>query len=87
MELFLKTVNSLWQVVAIGLIFGAGLPTVFALGVRLLEPAKPAKNEERAMIAYLGGVCCMLVVGIAVIVGILYIMKNFLAHDLGITLF
>jgi uncharacterized protein (DUF2062 family) len=30
----LGILNSLWQVLAVGLLFGAGLPALFALGIR-----------------------------------------------------
>lgn len=38
MDLFMDTVDSLWQVMLIGLLLGAGLPAVFALGIRFLSP-------------------------------------------------
>jgi hypothetical protein len=36
-EILTKSVEALWQVVAVGLLLGAGLPALFALGVRALE--------------------------------------------------
>jgi predicted secreted protein len=35
-EIFLKAFESLWQVLLAGVILGAGLPAVFALGIRAL---------------------------------------------------
>ena len=35
-EIFLKAFEALWQVLAAGVILGAGLPAVFALGIRAL---------------------------------------------------
>jgi hypothetical protein len=32
-------VTALWQIVVVGLLAGAGLPAVFAVGVRVLSPA------------------------------------------------
>lgn len=34
---FLKIFTSIWQVLLVGLIFGAGLPALFALGMRSLS--------------------------------------------------
>lgn len=38
MNLVIDTLDSLWKVVAVGLLFGAGLPALFALGMRELSP-------------------------------------------------
>ena len=35
-EIFLKAFESLWQVLVAGIVLGAGLPAVFALGIRVL---------------------------------------------------
>lgn len=35
-EIFLKAFESLWQVLVAGILLGAGLPAVFALGIRAL---------------------------------------------------
>ena len=35
-EIFLKAFEALWQVLVAGILLGAGLPAVFALGVRAL---------------------------------------------------
>lgn len=37
MEILTESFEALWQVVAVGLLLGAGLPALFALGVRALE--------------------------------------------------
>ena len=37
MDIVLKTVNALWQVIAVGLLLGAGIPALFSLGMRSLE--------------------------------------------------
>ncbi|MFD8753676.1 hypothetical protein ACFV0O_22275 [Kitasatospora sp. NPDC059577] len=34
--------NALWRIVVVGLLTGAGLPALFALGLRLLNPPGPA---------------------------------------------
>lgn len=35
-EIFLKAFEALWQVLVAGIILGAGLPAVFALGIKAL---------------------------------------------------
>ena len=37
MHLLTDTLDSLWQVVAVGLLFGAGLPAIFAFGLKSLS--------------------------------------------------
>ena len=95
MDLVIKTANSLWQVVVIGLLFGAGLPTIFAFGVKFLAPSAQLVDRggqdttltRRSPLALVAGIVCITLVVVAVIVGILFIMKNFLDHDLGIKIF
>lgn len=90
MDLFSKTVDSLWQVVVIGLVLGAGLPTIFALGVRFMatRPVNPDGSVgKRSTGGTVAGVLCFTVVLVAVVTGILFVMKDFLDHDLGIHLF
>lgn len=37
MEIVTKAFSSLWQVLAVGLLLGAGIPALFSLGMRSLE--------------------------------------------------
>ncbi|MDN5758262.1 MAG: hypothetical protein L0H59_06975 [Tomitella sp.] len=71
------TLNSLWQVIAVGLLLGAGLPALFAFGLRMLyggalgvdengEPATAAPTTGRRAAAY----TCFAVVVAAVVSGI-----------------
>jgi hypothetical protein len=48
MEILIKAFQALWQVIAIGLLLGAGLPALFALGVRSL-------NTGRVLVSAGGG--------------------------------
>jgi hypothetical protein len=90
-NLFMDTVDSLWQVVLIGLLFGAGLPAVFALGIRFLSlgvtPSTDGNGAARTPTAWIAGSACFAVILVAVVAGILFIMKDFLAHDFGIHIF
>jgi len=89
MNLVHKTIESLWQVVAIGLVLGAGLPMVFAFGVRFMSGSVNADGSvsKPTTTVKAAGVLCFVVVLVAVVTGILFVMKDFLAHDLGIHLF
>jgi hypothetical protein len=45
--------SALWRIVLAGLVFGAGLPALFAIGLRLLTPSRtelrPVGASERAV--------------------------------------
>lgn len=86
------TAQSILKVLLAGLIFGAGLPAIFAVGVRFWSMASP--DEEMAATgvrarpaAYVVSAAAFLVVAAAVVAGILWITKKSLAHYLGITVF
>jgi hypothetical protein len=79
MEILVKALQAIWQVALVGLLLGAGLPALFALGVRALHGAEvavgapgssPSATPARRTLAYLCfGVCVAAVVfGIVVIV-------------------
>ncbi|RZL81886.1 MAG: hypothetical protein EOP32_13745 [Rhodococcus sp. (in: high G+C Gram-positive bacteria)] len=86
----MDTVDSLWQVVLMGLLFGAGLPAVFALGIRFLSPGSTTTangSDATTPAALFAGLACFAVILVAIVAGILFIMKDFLAHDFGIQIF
>ena len=94
MELSTKTAESLWQVILVGLVLGAGLPALFSVGLRLLDTGRGTRVDEsgtatttRNPIAVAGAVGCFAVVVIAIVTGILFVMSDFLDHTFGITLF
>ncbi len=79
--------TAIFQIVVAGLIVGAGLPALFSIGVRL--------NAEGVGVAEHGGVTrrspvliavswtIFALVLIAVIVGVLFIARDFLGHHTG----
>lgn len=81
MDILMKAFGALWQVVAVGLLLGAGLPTLFALGIRALDSdprvvavgpdgvlTRPS-GRARAVAAACFGVCLLAVAfGIVVII-------------------
>ncbi|KAF0966765.1 MULTISPECIES: hypothetical protein [unclassified Rhodococcus (in: high G+C Gram-positive bacteria)] len=88
MTLLTTTIQSLWQVVLVGLLFGAGLPAIFALGLRSLGGADTAEGTSQPTVAArIGAYACFAVVLIAIITGILLLMKDFLATSFGIHIF
>ena len=80
MEILVKALQAIWQVVLVGLLLGAGLPALFALGVRALHGTEvavdapgsslPTTTPARRTAAYLCfGLCVAAVLfGIVVIV-------------------
>ncbi|WP_420752050.1 hypothetical protein [Rhodococcus sp. O3] len=87
MNLLVHTLSSLWQVVLVGLIFGAGLPALFALGMRSLASGGTDENAGPTPIGKAGAIVCFAVVVIAIIAGILLLTADFLSSSFGINLF
>ncbi|MBF6149685.1 hypothetical protein ACWDXV_29030 [Nocardia nova] len=89
MQTLIDDLTELWRVTAAALIFGAGLPAIFALGVRLHSIAgdapQPDSTRRRAAAACAG--LCYAVVLLTVIAGVLFVARGFLAARLGIHLF
>ncbi|MBF6357446.1 hypothetical protein IU449_23345 [Nocardia higoensis] len=90
MQTLLTNLSSLWHVVVAALVLGAGLPAVFALGVRWWSAADTVDEggvAERNHVAMAGAYACFGLIIVAVLTGILYTAKAFLAARLGIHLF
>jgi hypothetical protein len=84
MTLLTNTLGALWQVVLVGLLLGAGLPALFALGVRSLASGVRPRPRPPGIA---GAVVCFGIVLAAVVAGILLLTKDFLSSSLGIHLF
>lgn len=79
-EIFAKAFGALWQVLLVGIILGAGLPTLFALGIKVLSNGRtlaadgttystPPTTAGRVGSTVLFGLCVAAVLfGIVVIV-------------------
>lgn len=90
MDVVTQTANSLWQVVLVGLLLGAGLPAIFALGLKSLSVGahtNPDGTSTATPAGKAGAVLCFAVVLIAIIAGILMLMQGFLAGSFGIHVF
>ncbi|WP_040700865.1 hypothetical protein [Nocardia vinacea] len=89
MDTITAIAKSLGEVTLIAVLLGTGLPVIFATGIRLwsMEPATAdgagARNQAAQVVAYL----CFAIVIVAVVLGILYIAKDFLSHTFDIQLF
>lgn len=87
-----STFIALLRVLVVGLIFGAGLPVVFAVGVRLLAVGRGSLGADGSVLrprpAALG-VAYVLFAAIALVafLGVLWITKASLKHYLGIEVF
>ncbi|APA94175.1 hypothetical protein [Nocardia seriolae] len=86
MHTLLNNLSDLWRVMLAALIFGAGLPTVFAVGIRCRAQVDDGATGTTRTVALVASTLCFAVVMIAVVVGVLFIAKGFLATRLGIHL-
>ncbi|WP_245967908.1 hypothetical protein [Salana multivorans] len=80
------------RVLLAGLLFGAGVPAVFAAGIRMWakghDEVLPDGSVRRGNRAALAGAAAALLVTVAmVVVGVLWITRKSLYHYLGISLF
>ncbi len=100
METLAHTLDSLWKVVLVGLLLGAGLPAIFALGLRALAVGETPDDATgttqlrttqarttRPAAATAVAALCFAVVVLAIAAGILFIMKDFLDNTFGISVF
>lgn len=84
--------SSALRVLVAGLVFGAALPAIFALGVRMwavgTDDVAPDGTVTRGKpLALAGSWIAFAVVGLAVLLGILWITQKSLHHYFGITVF
>jgi hypothetical protein len=81
--------EAIMQIIVAGLILGAGLPALFSLGVRLnaegsgLVAHDGTVAQRNPMLIALGWVIFGLVL-LAVIVGVLFIARDFIGHHAGL---
>ncbi|MTE16511.1 hypothetical protein [Nocardia aurantiaca] len=86
MHTLLHNLSDLWRVMLAALIFGAGLPTVFAVGIRLRAQVDDGARGAGRTAALFASTVCFALVMIAVVAGVLFIARGFLASRLGIHL-
>lgn len=82
---------SIANVLAIGLVLGAGLPALFAVGMRLI--AAGTASDDGPVVTHdnpglrIAGYFLYAVVGAVIVVGILWITRQTLYHHLDIQIF
>ncbi|MBF6060176.1 hypothetical protein IU500_05180 [Nocardia terpenica] len=93
MQTLLMDLRELWRVTVAALVFGAGLPAIFALGVRFQSRSGigsaggGAVSVARRRAAAAAAMICYAAVAATVVAGVLFVAKAFLAARLGIHLF
>lgn len=80
--------GSIWQVLAIGLVVGAGLPAIFALGIRAMAAgaggaAELDSSRRPNPLARVLGILCFAVVVGAILLGISIIVSSGLGYRLS----
>ena len=80
MDIVMKALAALWQVVAVGLVLGVGLPALFALGVRALNTHRVLVSDGTEILSRPSAagravaVLCFGLTGLAVAFGIVVIV-------------
>ncbi|MDO4909064.1 MAG: hypothetical protein Q3962_04315 [Corynebacterium sp.] len=82
------------EVLIASIILGAGLPALFALGVRWIS-GTGVKNpdgsithtKDASMAGKIAGTICFIIIALAIIVGILWVTQGTIYHYFGIDLF
>jgi hypothetical protein len=84
MDILTKALSALWQVLLVGLLLGAGLPALFALGLRSLNTCRvvvdagsggaSAASSKPSPLGLTGAVVCFTVVVLAAAFGIVVII-------------
>lgn len=80
------------KVVVAGLIFGAGLPLLYTLGIRLQDTGDDEEQPDGSLtigqhLSHWTAYAIFAVIIAAVIIGVLYITQQSIDHYLGIELF
>lgn len=88
----MDTVEAIGKVLLVGLALGAGLPALFAIGLRLFlaEPATRDGESSTAPgnpIARYAGVALFVLVAAVIVVAILWITRNTIDYYFDINLF
>ena len=85
-------VESLLKVLVVGLVLGAGLPAVFALGLRAYSSGAGGTNDDGTTTApnpavkYLG-IALFLFVAWVIITAVFWITRTTIIHHFGVDLF
>jgi hypothetical protein len=89
---FGEIVSNTLQVIVVGILLGAGLPALFACGIKLLDigtahpAATPTGTAGGNKAALVGGYAIFAAIVVVVLYAILFVVKSSLSHYLGIEL-
>ena len=84
--------ESILKVLVVGLLLGAGLPAVFALGIRAYATGAGSTDDDGTTVApnpalkYLG-IALFVFVGWVIITGVFWITRTTIIHHTGVDLF
>ncbi len=85
MHTFAVSVEAYWRIVVVAFLFGAGLPLIFAFGIRFWSADDGTLVGERNSATRVAAYLCFGLVAVAVAVGLLFIARDFIGHQLGIS--
>ena len=80
MDILVKALEALWQVALAGVLLGAGLPALFALGVRSLNANRVVAvggtdaTSSPSAAGRAGAIVCFVICAVAVVFGIVVII-------------
>ena len=94
MQYMIDILDKVIPVLIAGLFFGAGLPALYALGLRLLAgrteytaDGKLVEIEPPGTVAKIAASCIFAIIVAIVIIGILWVAKDFIDHTFGWNIF
>lgn len=80
--------GSLIDVTIAGIVLGAGLPALFAVGIRLAHgPTRADGSSSSTLMGKAGAGVCFGIIFLAIIVGILWITKGTVSQYFGVDIF
>ncbi|MGZ8176998.1 hypothetical protein ACXVUM_03640 [Williamsia sp. SKLECPSW1] len=85
--------EAIFKVLVVGLVLGAGLPALFAVGLRLFAAGSGDTGTDGATTApgnpalKAAGIALFTLIGVVILVGILWITRTTINYHFGVNLF
>ena len=76
-------VGALWRVLLYGLLAGAGLPILFAVGIRAQAVGVGDEYDTPRPAAKVLSYACFALVAAAVVLGVMFVARDFIGHHTG----
>ncbi len=88
----MSTVEAIFRVLVVGLLFGAGLPALFAVGMRAYSAGEGGINADGTTSApnpamKILGWALFVLVGLIILTAVLWIARSSINYHLGVNLF